>query len=315
MYTMKAVFMGSPAFAVPALQSLMSNQYDIRAVYTQPDKRTGRGQQLMSCPVKQFAVSQGLHVVQPETFKSSDEVFALANLQPDIIIVAAYGQILPDSLLQIPKHHCINIHPSLLPKYRGPSPVAAAILNGDAVTGATIMLIERRVDSGPIISQREIPVRDEDTTESLSERLSGLGAELLIETLPLWVAGKIQPRPQEEAQASYTRMEAKEDGRLDWNLPAVQLWRKVRAYYPWPGCFTEWKGLRLKITKAVAMNRWGEGNAGAVIALPRTSEARVAVRTPDGLLGLVTVQPEGKKPMSAGEFSAGHRDFMGAILT
>jgi len=259
---MKAVFMGSPAFALPALQSLMSNQYDIIAVYTQPDKKTGRGQQLMPCSVKQFAVSHGLRVVQPETFRNAEAVSALEELQPDIIIVAAYGQILPDSVLRIPEYNCINIHPSLLPKYRGPSPVAAAILNDDVTTGVTIMLIEKRVDSGPILSQKEIPANGDDTTESLSEKLAKLGAELLIETIPSWIAGKIQPRIQDETRASYTRMEAKEDGRLDWNLPAVQLWRRVRACYPWPGCFTDWNGVRLKIIKAVPINEIEAGTEG-----------------------------------------------------
>jgi methionyl-tRNA formyltransferase len=312
---MKAVFMGSPAFALPPLQSLMSNQYDIIAVYTQPDKKTGRGQQLMPCSVKQFAVSHGLRVVQPETFKNAEAVFALEELQPDIIIVAAYGQILPDSVLRIPEYNCINIHPSLLPKYRGPSPVAAAILNSDVTTGVTIMLIEKNVDSGQILSQKEISVNGDDTTESLSEKLAKLGAELLIETIPTWIAGKIQPRIQDETRASYTRMEAREDGRLDWNLPAAQLWRRVRAYYPWPGCFTEWKGVRLKIIKAVPLNEIEVGKIGEVVALPRTGEARVAVRTTDGLLGLTTVQLEGKREISAGDFLAGHRDFIGSILT
>jgi methionyl-tRNA formyltransferase len=312
---MKLVFMGSPAFALPALQSLMSNQYDLAAVYTQPDKRTGRGQQLMPCPVKQFAVENGLRVIQPETFKNPDEVSVLAGLRPDIIIVAAYGQILPDSVLHLPKYHCINIHPSLLPKYRGPSPVAAAILNGDITTGVTIMLIEKRVDSGPVLSQKEITVGTEDTTGSLSERLAKLGAGLLVETLPAWIDGKIQPRAQDEMKASYTRMETKEDGRLEWKLPAVQLGRRVRAYYPWPGCFTDWKGMRLKIIKAAPVEQTGAGNIGEVVALPRTSGDGVGVRTPDGLLGLITVQMEGKKEMSVVDFMAGHRDFMGSILT
>jgi methionyl-tRNA formyltransferase len=312
---MKAVFMGSPAFALPALQSLMSNQYDITAVYTQPDKKTGRGQQLMPCSIKQFAVSHGLRVVQPETFKNAEAVSALEELQPDIIIVAAYGQILPDSVLRIPEYNCINIHPSLLPKYRGPSPVAAAILNGDTITGVTIMLIEKRVDSGQILGQKKIPIKEDDTTESLSEKLAKLGAELLIETIPSWIAGKIQPHIQDETRASYTRMEAKEDGRLDWNLPAVQLWRMVKAYYPWPGCFTDWNGVRLKIIKAVPLNEIEVGKIGEVVALPRTGEVRVAVRTADGVLGLVTVQLEGKKEMPASDFIAGHRDFIGSILT
>jgi methionyl-tRNA formyltransferase len=312
---MKLVFMGSPTFAIPALQSLMSNQYDVAAVYTQPDKRTGRGQQFMPCPVKQFAMASGLRVIQPETFKNPDEISALASLQPDIIIVAAYGQILPDSVLLIPKYKCINIHPSLLPKYRGPSPVADAILNGDIMTGVTIMLIERKVDSGPMLSQKEMPVGPEDSTESLSEKLAKLGAELLIETLPAWVDGKIQPRAQDETKASYTRMETKEDGRLDWKLPAIQLGWRVRAYYPWPGCFTDWKGTRLKITKALPVEQTASGDIGEVVALPRTSAARVGVRTADGLLGLITVQMEGKKEMPVNDFVAGHRDFIGSILT
>jgi methionyl-tRNA formyltransferase len=312
---MKLVFMGSPAFALPALQSLMSNQYDVAAVYTQPDQRTGRGQQLMSCPVKQFAIVHGLPVVQPKTFKNPDAVSALAGLQPDIIIVAAYGQILSDSVLRLPKYNCINIHPSLLPKYRGPSPVAAAILNGDIMTGVTIMLIEKKVDSGPVLNQKEIPVGAEDTTESLSEKLAKLGAELLVKTLPAWVEGKIQPLQQDETRASYTRMETKEDGRLDWKLPAVQLGLKVRAYYRWPGCFTDWKGMRLKIIKAVPVERPDSGNVGEVVTLPRTSVASVGVWTPEGLLGLITVQLEGKKEMSVNDFVAGHRDLIGSILT
>jgi methionyl-tRNA formyltransferase len=312
---MKAVFMGSPEFALPALQSLMSNHYDVSAVYTQPDKKTGRGQQLMPCPVKQFAAAQGLRVIQPESFKNPEEVSVLAGLQPDIIIVAAYGQILPDPVLNIPKYKCVNIHPSLLPKYRGPSPLSAAILNGDAVTGVTIMLVEKRVDAGPILAQKEIPVPEDSTTESLSDMLAKEGAELLTETIPYWTSGKIQPRLQDEIKASYTRMETKEDGRLDWKLPAVQLWRRTRAYYPWPGCFTDWKGVRLKIIKAVPLQAVGDGAAGEVIGLPRGSESRAAVRTAEGMLGLVTVQMEGKKEMSAGDFVAGHREFIGSILT
>lgn len=312
---MKAVFMGSPEFAVPALQSLMSNHYDISAVYTQPDKKTGRGQQLMACPVKHFAAAQGLRVIQPETFKNQEEVSVLAGLQPDIIIVAAYGQILPDSVLNIPKYKCVNIHPSLLPRYRGPSPLSAAILNGDAVTGVTIMLVEKKVDAGPILAQKEIPIPEDSTTESLSGMLAKAGADLLTKTIPSWTSGKIQPRVQDENNASYTRMETKEDGRLDWKLPAVQLWRRTRAYYPWPGCFTDWKGVRLKIIKAVPLPLDVGGEVGEVIALPRGNEARAAVRTTEGMLGLVTVQMEGKKEMPTGDFVAGHRDFIGSILT
>ena len=311
---MIAVFMGSPAFALPALQSLMSNQYDIKAVYTQPDKPAGRGRQFMACPVKRFAVSQGMRVIQPESLKDPQAVEVLAALKPDIIIVAAYGQILPAAVLELPPYKCINIHPSLLPRYRGPSPVAASILNGDPVTGVTIMLIKHKVDSGPILSQEEMAISDDDTTESLSQRLAVLGAGKLVETIPGWVAGKIEPRMQDDSRASYTRMETKEDGLLDWNLPAVALWRRVRAYHPWPGCYLDWKGGRFRVIKAIPMQDAEGGETGRVVALPRTALARVAVRTADGLLGLISVQPEGKREMTAADFSAGHRDFAGSVL-
>jgi len=292
----------------------MSNKYDINAVYTQPDKRTGRGQQVMACPVKQYAVSAGLNVVQPETFQDQAEIEKLRALSPDLIIVAAYGRILPDSVLQIPEYKSINIHPSLLPKYRGPSPVAAAILNGDAVTGVTIMLVEKKVDSGPILNRKEMAVTDEDTTGTLTGKLAGLGAEMLVETIPGWVAGSVRPLAQDESLASYTRMESKEDGKLNWDLPATELWRMVRAYQPWPGCFTTWNNARLKVIQAVALPDTSSGSKGEVIALPRGGPARLAVRTGNGLLGLISVQLEGKKEMPAADFMAGHRDFTGAIL-
>ena len=314
MYTMKVVFMGSSDFALPALQSLMSNQYDIIAVYTQPDKRTGRGQRLAYCPVKSFAVENGLKVIQPVTFKDVNEVALLTELQPDIIIVAAYGQILPEAVLKIPEYKCINIHPSLLPKYRGPSPVSAAILSGDTKTGVTIMVIEKKVDSGPILSQEEEPVLDYDTMESLTGKLSRHGADLLIETIPAWVSGKIQPLVQDETQASYSRMATRDDGRLDWNLPAIHLWRMTRAFYPWPGCFTMWKGVRLKIIKSLPLDDSGNGVIGEVVAVQHSDTVRAAVRTAGGLLGLIRVQLEGKREMPAADFIAGHRDFIGSVL-
>jgi len=311
---MKVVFMGSPTFALPALKALISSKYDVSAVYTQPDKKRGRGQQVTACPVKQYATSAALRVIQPESFRGNGEVKLLRGINPDIIIVAAYGQILPETVLQIPQYRCINIHPSLLPRYRGPSPVAAAILNGDAQTGVSIMLIERKVDSGPIIAQKKVPIQDEDTTGSLTGRLAEAGAELLINTLPEWVSGTIKPLSQDEAKASYTMMERKEDGELDWKWPAFELWRKVRAYYPWPGCYVKWMSSRIKIVAAVPLAGSEKGSVGEVIALPRGEVTRVAVRTGAGLLGLVTIQPEGKREMAAADFAAGHRDFIGSLL-
>ena len=311
---MRIIFMGSPTFALPALQSLMSNKYDISTVYTQPDKKSGRGQQMMACPVKQYAVSHGLNVVQPETFKDPAEVDRLRALAPDLIVVAAYGHILPDSVLQIPRYKCINIHPSLLPKYRGPSPISTAILSGDEVTGVTIMVVEKKVDSGPILAQQETKVADDDTTATLTEKLAVLGAEMLIEVIPGWTAGTIIPKVQDESRSSHTRMEDKDDGRLVWALPAVNLWRMVRAYHPWPGCFTNWNNARLKVISAVPLTDTSAGKIGEVVALPRGGPARVGVRTANGLLGLVTVQLEGKKEMPSADFVAGHRDFIGAVL-
>jgi len=311
---MKAVFMGSSAFALPALAALVSNQYEVIAAYTQPDKKAGRGQHIMSCPVKQYAVTQGLTVIQPENFREPDTVTKFEALKPDIVIIAAYGQILPEAILAVPVYKCINIHPSLLPRYRGPAPVAEAIRHGDAVTGVTIMLVEKKVDSGPILAQRQITIKEEDTTDILSQRLAELGAELLVETLPRWISGNIIPIVQDESKASYTRMALRGDGELDWKLPAIQLWRNVKAYHPWPGCFTIWKGKRLIITKVIPLPSPNEDPIGQVSTLGRAAPAILAVRTGDGLLGIICVQPEGKREMTAAEFIAGHHDFIGSIL-
>jgi methionyl-tRNA formyltransferase len=176
------------------------------------------------------------------------------------------------------------------------------------------MLVEKKVDSGPVLKQQELTVSDDDTGESLSHKLSLLGAEMLVDVIPDWISGKILPRAQDHGQASYTRMETKEDGRMDWNLTAELLWRRVRAYQPWPGCYTSWKGELIKIKKVIPLQDEADGKPGEVIALPRTSPAHVAVRTGQGLLGLIVVQPEGKREMSAREFAAGHRDFVGGVL-
>ncbi len=311
---MNTVFMGSPEFAVPSLEMLIENKSNVVAVYTQPDRPSGRGQQVVSCAVKRMALSRGLNVIQPVSFKDIRTVEQLTELKPDIIVVAAYGRILPDAVLNIPRFKCINIHPSILPRYRGPSPIAAAILNGDAKTGVTIMLVEQKVDSGPILRQQELPILDEDTAGTLSPRLGQLGADLVVETIPDWIAGKILPVTQDESQATYTRMETKEDGALDWHQPADRLWRQVRAFHPWPGCYTRWKNMTVKINQVVPLQNDGVRLPGEVVVLPKTCPARVAVQTGKGLLGLIKVQPEGKREMSGQEFIAGHRDFPGSAL-
>ena len=228
--------------------------------------------------------------------------------------MAALGRILPQEILDIPRFGCLNIHPSLLPEYRGPSPVATAILEGEQVTGVTIMLMDAGLDSGPVLSQREVHVSAEDTTGSLTVRLAQVGAQLLLEKLPLWLEGEIKPQPQQEDKASYTRSIDKGDGDINWSLPALELWRRVRAFNPWPGCYTWWHGKRLRVNSAVPLDAEKSGEEGKVIALPQMSTAKVGVETGKGVLGLLQVQLEGKKEVSAEEFDRGQRDFVGSYL-
>lgn len=306
--------MGTPQFAVPSLQALVREGYDVVAVYTQPDKGAGRGQRPISSPVKQMALSLGLEVVQPGTLKDAGSVARLRGFAPDLIVVAAFGKILPPEVLAIPRFGCLNVHPSLLPRYRGPAPVAAAILSGEAVTGVTIILLDEGVDSGPILNQREVTILEDDTTESLTSRLAEVGAQLLIETVPLWVEGRIAPQAQDESRASYSSLLDKEAGEIDWRLPATELWRRVRAFHPWPGSYTWWRGKRLKVLKVVPLDIGLSAQPGEVVVLPAGLPAVVGVGTGKGVLGLVTVQPEGKRQMSAEEFVRGHRDFVGSRL-
>ncbi len=306
--------MGTPAFAVPSLRALVEEGYDVVAVYTQPDRKAGRGQRLTFSPVKEVALPLGLEVVQPESLKNAEVVKHLSGYAPEVIVIAAFGKILPAEVLALPKFGCVNVHPSLLPRHRGPSPVAAAILNGDETTGVTIMLLDEGVDSGPILSQREAPILEDDTTGSLTARLAEVGARLLIETLPLWVKGKIVPKPQDESQASYSSLVGKEAGKVDWQLPAVEIWRRVRAFEPSPGSYTWWKGKRLKLCKVVPLEVAIQAEPGEVVALPIGLPAVVGVGTGRGILGLISMHPEGKRRMPAEEFVRGQRDFVGSKL-
>jgi methionyl-tRNA formyltransferase len=310
----RVVFMGTPEFAVPSLQALIRGNYRVVAVYTQPDRKAGRGQRVAFSPVKQLALSHGLEMVQPDNMRVAGTVEKLASFAPDLIVVAAFGHILPQEVLALPRSGCINVHPSLLPRYRGASPVATAILKGDEITGVTIMLLDIGMDTGPILSLKEVPISADDTTGSLTAKLAEVGAQLLIETLPLWVDGRIKPQPQEESRASYSEVINKGDGEMDWQLPAVELWRRVRAFNPWPGCYARWRGKRLKISRAVPLQGDKPGEPGKVIALSPPAPAAVGVETGGGILGLLGVQLEGKREMSADEFVRGQRDFIGSSL-
>jgi len=262
--------------------------------------------------VKKLALERQIPVIQPETFKSSEVLEKLASFQPEIIIVAAFGAILPPEVLSLPKFACLNIHPSLLPRHRGPSPVANTILYGDGLTGVTIMLMDAGLDTGPILTQEKVGISFMDTAGSLSSKLADVGAKLLQETLPRWLGGELKPQAQDESQATCSRLITSEDAEIDWNLSTLQLWRRVRAYNPWPSCYTWYQGKRLKIHKAIPIGSVTEGEIGEVVAL--MEPPGVGVITRQGILGLCQVQLEGRRAMSVNDFIRGQRDFIGNVL-
>lgn len=309
---MHIIFMGTPQFALPTLKSLLDSSYEVVAVYTQPDKPSGRKRQLIPSPVKALALNHQIPVMQPKTFKSPEAVAELADFHPDLIVLAAFGLILPLTVLSLPKFGCLNVHPSLLPQHRGPSPIASALLCGDEVTGVSIMLMDAGVDTGPILAQRETPILPEDNTATLTAKLARLGADLLVDTLPSWLEGKIEPQPQNESKISYSKLITSEDGRINWHLPAMEIWRKVRAYNPWPSCYTYWQGRRFKIYEAMPLGDVKRGKVGEVVLLEPS--ATIGVVTGDGVLGLRQVQLEGKREMSIAEFIRGQRSFVGSVL-
>ncbi len=301
--------MGTPQFALPSLEGLLRD-HEVVAVYTQPDRGAGRGRPLAGSPVKKLALDRGLPVLQPASLKPEREAEGLEGLRPDVIVVAAYGRILPRRVLDIPPLGCLNVHPSLLPRHRGASPVASAILAGDEDSGVSIMLLDEGMDTGPILAQTRQAIGPGDTTGSLTARLSELGAGLLLETLARWAEGKLEPRPQGEEAVSYSRPLAREDGEIDWRLPARELDRRLRAFQPWPGCYSRWRGRLLKVIEAVPLPGEGAGEPGRVRARGRG----VGVDTGEGVLELVRVQGEGRGAMSGGEFARGQPGFVGAVL-
>jgi methionyl-tRNA formyltransferase len=313
----RIVYMGTPDFAVPPLESLLLNKYEVVAVYTQPDKPTGRGQKLVASPVKQLAVEWNVPVERPTSLKQPEEIAKLAGWQPDIILVAAYGKILPQAVLDVPKYGCLNIHPSLLPRWRGATPIPAAILAGDAFTGVSIMQMAAGVDNGPVVAQVRVPVSGQDNTGLMTEKLSLVSARLIQDVLVRWVRGEFTPRPQDEALATYTQPLRKEEGEIDWQQPAAAIWRKVRAFNPRPGCFTWWQGKRLKILEVMPLPGTSEaGKVGAVKVEDITgfTKEAIGVGTGEGVLAVMKVQLEGKQAVSAAEFLRGQRQLVGAVL-
>ncbi|MDA0263128.1 MAG: methionyl-tRNA formyltransferase [Chloroflexi bacterium] len=311
---MRLVFMGTPTFAVPVLAGLTHLEgWDVAGVYTPPDRPAGRGRREQSSPVKDFALELGLPVFQPASLRSAAAQSELAKLKPDAIIVAAYGKLLPKPVLEAAPLGCLNIHPSLLPKHRGPSPVATAILEGDRVTGVTLMLLDEGMDTGPLIAQEEYALAGEETAVGLTQTLFELGGQLLKRTLPRWQSGELKATPQDDALATVTRKLERSDGLADWTLTAEELDRRSRAFTPWPGLFTHWNGSGLKLV-AVSVLPGGSGGEPGLVVESGDPDAPAAVVTAQGLLGLRTVQLEGKRAVPAGDFLRGAPGFIGARL-
>ena len=301
--TIKIVFMGSPDFSLSALR-LLNEHHQVVGVVTQPDRASGRGRELKAPPVKALALELNIPVIQPEKLREPEAMQQLREWNPDLIVVAAFGQLLKKDVLDLPKYGCINIHASLLPRWRGAAPINAAILTGDEETGVTIMKMDVGLDTGPMLAMKKIRIRRDDTAGSIFQTLSTLGANLLIETLPEYIAGNITPTPQSEEGSTYAPMLKKQDGFLDFTRPAIELERRVRAMNPWPGAWFEWNGNVLKVLRASVSGAEGLGIGSRLIV-----EGRPAIMSADGALVLDEVQPSGKKMMPGKSFLSGARDW------
>ncbi len=301
------VFMGTPDFSVPILQRLIET-YNVIGVVTQPDRPAGRKQQVQMSPIKQLALQHNIPVLQPEKLRRPEAIAELKQWQPDLYVVAAFGQILPQSVLDIPTQGSINVHASLLPRWRGAAPIQAVIRAGDAETGVTIMKMDAGLDTGPMLKMRVIPIATDETGESLHDKLSILGADLLMETLPGYLEGVILPQPQPEEGITIAPQVKKEEGNIHWEQEAVVIERLIRAFTPWPGTFTFFKGQQLKIVTGYVVA--GTAAAGKVVKL----HDGVAVGTGHGLLKLGTIQLTGRKAMPVEEFIKGQADFTAATL-
>ena len=324
---LRIIFLGTAELSCASLQALAGDaKYPIAAVVTQPDRPKGRDLKPQPSPVKSLALRLGLPILQPERARDEKFIAGLGALRPDLIVVVAYGQILPPAILDLPRHGCVNVHTSLLPRYRGAAPIQWAIANGDRETGVTLMKMDAGLDTGPIISQCRTAILPADDSATLHDRLAQLGAELLVQTIPAYVAGKIQPVPQPAEGVSHAAKIKKEDGRIDWNRPARDIWNRLRAFTPWPGAFTFWPGIPpsadsalrtektskggnpgaprpklLKIWKAEVVEK--SGRAGEVLAADKTG---IVAACGEHALRILELQREGGRRQTAVEFLAGH---------
>lgn len=319
----RVLFMGTPEFAVPALAALIEHAapgrlwatgLDLIGVVTRPDKPAGRGRKLTVSPVKQYALDQHIRVYQPGPLRRPEADKLLTSLAPDVIVVAAFGQLLPPSVLELPPHCCLNIHASLLPRHRGASPISAAILAGDQETGVTVMLMEEGLDTGPMLAHKAIPIAPEDTTATLTPKLAALGAHLLVETLPEWLAGGMTPQPQDDAQATMTRPIRREDCLLDWTRPAEELGRQVRAFSPRPGAFTHWEGRQVKILQAHPVERDADERQPGQ-CYQSGAFGGLLCACGQGALRLEVIQLEGKRALPVADVLRGHPTLSSATFS
>lgn len=315
--------MGTPDFSVPSLQALFdAPDYDVVAVVTQPDRPAGRGQKLQESPVKQATQAHNatIPVLQPEKLRDPGVFEQLQTLQPDLIVVAAFGQLLRQKVLDLPRYGCINVHASLLPRWRGAAPIQAVIRAGDPETGITIMRMDAGLDTGPMLGKRALPIAADETGQSLHDKLAVLGGPLLIDILGRYVRGEITPEPQptDDPRQTYAPMLRKEDGQIDWSQPADAVDRQVRAYYPWPGAFTTWNGAVLKLLPADvgsgALRTLDSGARAAPGEVIAHGKGSVAIGTGAGLYVPHKVQLAGRPPAPIAAFLNGHADFIGARL-
>lgn len=308
--SLKIVFAGTPEFALPALDALLASRHRVVAVYTQPDRRAGRGRRLTPSPVKRRALAHGIPVLQPKRLRKPEVQAELTDFTPDVMVVAAYGLLLPPEVLAIPPHGCLNIHASLLPRWRGAAPIQRAILAGDQETGVTIMQMDAGLDTGALLATLSCPIGPDDTSQTLHDRLAKLGAGALLSTLEQLQTGHLQPRPQTGYGVSYAAKIEKSEAELDWQQAAAALARRVQAFNPWPVAQTRFAGQVLRIWRARPESGGRREVPGSVLRADRNG---IAVATGDGVLVLTEVQLPGKKPMSAAAFVNAH-DLTGTVL-
>lgn len=317
---MKLVFMGTPEFAVPALEAVLRSDFPVVGVVTQPDRPRGRGEIVTPSPVKKLALAHHVPVLQPLKMKAPEFLKAIRDWRPDVIVVVAFGRILPKEILDVPPRGCINVHASLLPKYRGAAPIQWAVINGESQTGVTTMLMDEGMDTGAILMQESTTIGQDETAGDLSTRLAGLGAKVLIETLHGWQSGRLQPRSQDDSKATMAPMLKKEDGKIDWTQKALVIANRIRGVTPWPGAYTFCQEERLKIWRAIP---WSQDESAILDSgepsLPGTivslQPQGMLVATGQGLLVVQEVQPANRTKMSIQQFVAGRRVRPGMKLT